>query len=378
VSALRVALVGACPYPTPQGSQVYLRGMARALAEAGQDVTVVAYAHGTGGADPGVRVVRGPALPGYARTRSGPDPAKPALDLALARVLAGVDGDVWHAHGHEGMGVALLARALRRARGAQAPPLVYTPHTRFGEELPTYLRGASWSHVALRSALATLGAASDRRLPAHADACVALSARSATHLRAHGGRVLATVTPGLFPEDVSPRAPLPPRPTVVYAGNPDAYQDLHVLTEAMLTLRATHGPGAPRLRLVGASWSSADGRAVAALADEVIDTPTWPVARAAIARAHVAVVPRTRCAGFPVKLLTAVALGVPAVVAEGSAQGLPGEVVVPNGEARALAEALQRTATTPPVVDTDALWRTCAWSVQVRALLEAYRAVRAG
>jgi glycosyltransferase involved in cell wall biosynthesis len=130
---------------------------------------------------------------------------------------------------------------------------------------------------------------------------------------------------------------------------------------------------------VGASWgASPDGRAVAALADEVVDTGSWPEARAAIAGADVAVVPRTRCAGFPVKLLAALALRVPVVVAEGSAQGLPGEIVVPDGDPAALAEALRGTASAPPRVDVEALWGTCAWEVQVGALRGAYADVRRG
>ncbi len=369
---MRVALVGACPFPSPQGSQVYLGGMARALSEAGVDVTVVAYAHGQGDVPRGVRVVRGPAVAGYARLRSGPDLAKPALDLALANVLARVDVDVVHAHGHEGMGVAFLARQLRGSRGR--PPLVYTPHTLFGEELPTYVRGEARVHGMARDALAVLGRWSDGALPRHADACVALSERSAAHLRGLGLARVEVVTPGLFPEDVAPRRTLPPgRPVIVYAGNPDGYQDLPVLVEAMARVRAACGEAAPHLRLVGASWrDSEDGRAIAAAADEVVATADWPTARAAIATATVAAVPRTRCAGFPVKLLAALALGVPVVVAEGSAQGLPGEIVVRNGDPAVLADALLAACDTPVTTDLAALVARCGWSSQVSRLLAVY------
>jgi glycosyltransferase involved in cell wall biosynthesis len=161
----------------------------------------------------------------------------------------------------------------------------------------------------------------------------------------------------------------------VYAGNPDGYQDLPVLVEAMARVRAARGEAAPRLRLVGASWrDSEDGRAIAAAADEVVATADWPTARAAIATATVAAVPRTRCAGFPVKLLAALALGVPVVVAEGSAQGLPGEIVVRNGDPAALADALLAACDSPVTTDLGALVATCGWSAQVTRLLAAYDA----
>jgi glycosyltransferase involved in cell wall biosynthesis len=94
--------------------------------------------------------------------------------------------------------------------------------------------------------------------------------------------------------------------------------------------------------------------------------------RAAIATATVAAVPRTRCAGFPVKLLAALALGVPVVVAEGSAQGLPGEVVVRNGDPEAFAAALLAACDVPVTTDEAALLKLCGWSSQVPRLLGVY------
>ena len=40
-------------------------------------------------------------------------------------------------------------------------------------------------------------------------------------------------------------------------------------------------------------------------------------------------------------------MGLPTVIAAGSAQGLPGEVVVPNGDAQAMASAIQDLLNAP-------------------------------
>ena len=81
---LRIVQAAAFPFPSPQGSQVFVRGMARALARRGHEVTVACYAHGLGTPDPEYRVVRTPAIPGYRNLRACPDLVKPALDPALA------------------------------------------------------------------------------------------------------------------------------------------------------------------------------------------------------------------------------------------------------------------------------------------------------
>ena len=117
---LRIVQAAAFPYPTSQGSQVYVRGMARALARRGHQVTVACYAHGIGADDPGVSVVRTPHIPGYNNLRAGPDLVKPLLDLALAARIASIPADVVHAHNYE----APLAAALAGRR--RPVPVSYT------------------------------------------------------------------------------------------------------------------------------------------------------------------------------------------------------------------------------------------------------------
>lgn len=339
---MRITLAYAGPYPTGQGSQVLVRGTARALAARGHAVTVVAYGHGDAGDDPGVRVVRVPSPPGYRRRRSGPDPVKPALDLALAARLAALPADLVYAHHVE----ALAAARLARRRGG--PPVVYAAHTLLAEELPTYAPALA--------GLGRVGAALDR-LAVGADAVVALSERAAAALRALGCRRVGVVHPGLDPaevEGVGPRR-TGAGPTVVYAGNPDRYQDLDVLRAAMAR--------APELRLRVVTseprwpWPA-----------EVVVARRWSEAAPWIAGADVAALPRAVCAGFPMKLLACLGLGVPVVVARGSARGLPGERVVPDRDPAALAAALRAAVADGVRPDPAAVLAGWSWASRAATL----------
>jgi glycosyltransferase involved in cell wall biosynthesis len=363
---VRVLYVVAGPYPSPQGSQVYARGMARAVAATGAVVSVACYAHGVGPDDPEVRTVRAPRPPGYARTRSGPDPVKPALDLALAARIAAADADVVHAHGQEGLAVALAARALPGRGAARRAPLLYSPHTLFGEELPTYVPAA------LARVAGLAGRAADRSLPGLADACVALSARTEAALREAGARHVVRVPPGVDPADfdgVRPRRAGPGR-WVVYAGNPDAYQDTDVLLAA---IERVHREGRPDVRLLVVTAAEWSGRLPAGT--RVVRTTAWPEARDWIAGADVAALPRAVCAGFPIKLLNYAALGLRTVIAEGSAQGLTGEVRVPDRDVGAFASALGWAVEHTARLEDDTFLRTHAWSARAAALTALYRAL---
>ena len=117
-------------------------------------------------------------------------------------------------------------------------------------------------------------------------------------------------------EDVVP-AELPEGPWVVYAGNPDVYQDLPVLMDAM---RQLDGVG---LLMVSASCLD-DWAKVGLPKFMAVQTSDFSEVKRLVSAADVAAIPRTVCSGFPIKLLNTLGLGVPTVVAEGSARGLPG------------------------------------------------------
>lgn len=303
----------AAPFPSAQGSQVYVRGMARALAAAGVDVTVVAYGYGEGEA--GVPVVGIRVPPGYRRLRAGPDVVKPFLDFGLVAALRRLDAEVIHAHNYEALAAALLS----------GKPVVYNNHNLLSGELPTYFaRG--------RRFWARAGGWADAHLPRRADRVIAITESAAAELRRNGCSRVTTIAPGVDPvefSDVRPRR-LGPEPTLVYAGNPDAYQNLGILARAMVHLPDW------RLLIVTATSFEFPGATV-------IVTSTWRETRDWVAGGDVAVLPRSLVGGFPLKLLNSLGLGVPTVVTTPLSQGLFGEIVVAPDDPLALAGGV-RTA----------------------------------
>ena len=355
---MRVLMVGACPFPTSQGSQVYMGAQARALAAAGVSLRLLTYGHGEERSSADYEHIRLPMLPGYRSLRSGPHPAKLLLDGVLFQYLMRLEADLFHAHNYE---AALICGAVGRLRGI---PVLYDAHGILSEELPTYFpEGAQLR----RRGAALVGAAVDRRL-AGLDGVIAISAEGERRLRHLGARRLWRIPPGVDPDeyrDLSP--PAAAVPTVVYAGNPDAYQDLPLLFEAMRLV-----PGL-RLRLVThtRAW-----QLPSFLQPELYLVQGWEEARAAIASAWVAALPRRSCPGFPIKLLNYLGLGVPTVISRGSAQGLPGELPV-EPEPAAFAAALLAAVERPPPPFQQQFLAENAWDRRVQDILAVYRTLLA-
>lgn len=291
--------MGAFPFPLPLGSQVYCAEQAGALHAAGADVVLVVYGAGAGAPPAAARdvpVLRVPRILSPARLASGPSPAKPLADLALASVLLRAHRerpfDVVLAHNAEAAACALAARRwLRR-------PVVYVAHTLWRHEL------GAWAppHLARSGApvLARLGARLDAALARRADAVIALTRAAADALRPHVRGPLAVIPPALAPapdptpEEVAAacaRHGLAPGRYALYAGNLDRYQELDLLAVAAARLaapvvvatHAAHGVAPAPLRTVRA----ADPEAV----------------RRLTFGAGVALLPRRMPGGFPVKLL---------------------------------------------------------------------------
>lgn len=320
---MRIALVIAGPYPSPRGSQVLVSHLAAGLGRRGHDVRVVSYGAGRG-------------------ERPGPRPHRLGRDaMLLARLWRIVqrDGvDVLHAHNYEAAIAALVVGRLTRR------PVVYHGHSAHAAELPLYA-----SRPAIRRWLGRLGGLLDRHVPRRADCCIAVSAELSDRLRAAGldGDDVVRLEPASPPDELDGDWAGPGRDGVVcYAGNLDAYQDVDHLLHAFAAVRAS-APSA-RLRLV----SHSDAREHAARLTarglgpgvEIVLAGSYHEVRNELRRAAVAACPRTEMSGFPMKLLTYMAMGKAIVASAGSAKSLVDGVtarVVPDGDRGAFADALR-------------------------------------
>lgn len=323
----RIAMVAACPYPVPQGSQVLLRDTARALHEAGHEVHVVVYGHGIGEADAEFIVHRCPRLPGYRKTSAGPSLMKPLLDAFLVKTLRRMvrehNIEVVHAHNYEGLMVALAARVR---------PLVYHAHNAMADELPWYFSGQPWAR--------RFGAWLDRTFPKRADHVLAPHRRLADYLVSLGcetARVSVIPPPADVAVFEEPRYADAPA-EVLYTGNLDAYQNLELIRAAMDAVRASE----PEARLLVAT-AATDGRRLRA--DHVVPTPDMAALRDVLARDVLVVCPRVSWSGYPIKILNAMAAGRPVIACRSAAgpitDGIDG-LIVPDNEPRALADAILR------------------------------------
>lgn len=296
---MRVALVGAFPFPYPQGSQVYVAEQARALAGAGAETQLVTY----------------PAGRFQLRGRSGPSLAKPFADGALIAHYVAEHRrhrfDAALAHNAEAAVAAIVARPATRV------PVIYVAHTLLAHELSAYASDA-W-----RTWLDPLGAAVDRWIARRADAIVALSEDARGMLAPWARGPIEVIPPGLDPgpaPDADARiaacrdAGVEPQRFAMYAGNLDDYQDLDVLDAAAALLRddppilvVTHDArdGAQRYRHL-----------------RVVERERFEDVRALSFSAGALVLTRHRPGGFPIKLLNYMETGRPIVARRRIAPGL--------------------------------------------------------
>jgi len=285
---VRIALVGAFPFPFPQGSQVFCAEQARALAAAGADVTLICYGTGEGAPPDDLPLVRSRFAP--RKLLSGPSIGKPAADASLAAALVAAHRragfDVVVAHNAEAALAALAARPWMRL------PIVYVAHTVLANELATY--APRWTR-----SLAALGARIDAFVARRADGVVALSRAGERALAPSARGPLVRIPPGLAPAEPPSEAAvaaacrrrgLAPGCFALYAGNLDGYQELSLLAAAAARTRieiavASHAAGAPPAPLV-------------ALPGAGFDETRLLTHGAALALAA-----RRATGGFPIKLL---------------------------------------------------------------------------
>lgn len=378
LSGLGVLFVAAFPFPGPHGGPVYAAGLAQALARRGHRVAFVTGPDGTGPAPEGVDLLRVPRLPGAPRvTGSGPHWTRVWNDVGLVRAvrrqLRRRAIDIVHAHHVE---ATLLARA---ALGRKGPPLVQSVHASLADELPQWFPG-------LRGA-GRLGAALDRRALAAADCNLAISASGKAWLDRLGVPA-EVVPPGVDIHDLigghakRARAAWELRgDVVVYTGNTDPYQELDRLVEAMAATTATLlvvtvDPTAPLEALADRVGLPRERR-------RFVQSASFQDAKDAIAAANLFVVPRTKCAGFPMKLLNALGAGVPAVVAASAGLEAPGCVEFDHAVEGDLARVISSLLADPMrrnALGDRAMWAVAdsgTWDARAQAMEQVYEKLTA-
>ncbi len=290
---MRLAILGAFPFPLPQGSQAFARDHARALEAAGASVTFFCYGSGQGDDPPGLEVVRVPDVLSSKDLRAGPTLQKPVSDAALAAIYVRAHRerhfDAAIAHNVE---ATLAAAAVRVLTGV---PVIYLAHTLMEHEL------ASFGPELLHDLLNTAGAGIDRVAARSADAVIALCEAARVELSVRTRAPVRVIPPGLDPtpdpsgEDQAracARAGVKPEAFVLYAGNLDRYQNLDELEAAARRV--------PELPVVVATHAAPPDRA-SPLRFHFAESPDE--VRALTFAAGVSVLPRRRRGGFPIKLL---------------------------------------------------------------------------
>ncbi|MGF1464543.1 MAG: glycosyltransferase [Sandaracinaceae bacterium] len=370
---MRTLHVAAMPFPSVQGTQAAVAAMVRAEARAGRGPELLTYAHGAsahGASAHGASAA--PHLAGavHHRTadlvrdrslRSGPSLRKLVQDVQVALAVRRLAGraDALVAHHVEACAACLLSGASK--------PLLFFAHTALAPELPTYLPAelpGPWPTALRRGlarALSASGAALDRALLRRADGAAALSPDLRAALEAQGDRPVTYVpVPWPVPAPIAPEERAAARrelglgeePLLLYAGNLDAYQGLGTLLEGFARLRAIR----KEARLLVATAS--DPRALdeplrrAGLGAAVTVTRLGGAEadrRRIHAAADLAVVPRRSPGGLPIKLLDALARGLPVVATRRATAGLALEDVAalaadddPEALARAMLAGLAR------------------------------------
>ena len=348
----KLALIGAFPFPLPQGSQVYFEAQARALGRAGADCTLMTYGRGRGESPEDLDVVALPEAAMPRHMRSGPSLGKPLADAALLqlwlRQAKRKRFDAVLAHNAEAAAVALAARPMTGV------PVIYVAHTLLGHELSAYLPRALARPVGRMTN--AVGAKIDRLIAQRADGILVLCNHARDHLAPHARGPIAVIPPGLdatcLPESTElaaacKRHGLEPGRFHLYTGNFDGYQDLDLLDAATAML----GPGG--LPVVVASHDAAGVRDNAKRLSHLhcITVPDFEEARLLCAAATSLLLTRRRVGGFPIKLLNYMEAMRPIVafadVAEGLVHVESGWLLGADDGPTKIAEAMNRLASDP-------------------------------
>jgi glycosyltransferase involved in cell wall biosynthesis len=321
-NAMRTAILGAFPYPYPQGSQVFVTDHCRALVSAGVDVSLFTYGCGDGDAPEDLDLFTSPGWLSPKTMRSGPTPAKFPADAALlARYIQAHRRhpfDVALAHNAEAAIIALAARPITKT------PVIYVAHAILQHELATYATN-SWKRP-----LTMIGRRVDRFIARHVDGIIALCKDAEELLALHARGPIESIPPGLDPArppdaaqiaQTCARRQLIPESYALYCGNLDGYQDLHLLADAAQRLSKEPNSNLQRIVIATHDASRIPPEIASLERLQCIEVDNFSEVRALIAGAQSVVLCRRGWGGFPIKLLNYMEAQKPIVAYERAAPG---------------------------------------------------------
>ena len=316
--------------------------------------------------------------------RSGPSVMKPAADAALAltaaRVIKAHGCDLIHVHNVEGLGVGAVLKLQT------ALPLVYHAHNAMGPELPTYFRTAL-----AQSFASVVGEVIDRTFPRAADAVIAFDEDHKSLHEVHGiaPERIHVIPPGLLGNELAEPCSeeverishhLGEGPWLLYAGNPDGYQNLSLLWESFTLIRAAR----PDVRLLVAA--NCPEEAFESQLRRLEDRSGVVVHRyrslkelgALFSLASVGLCPRALWTGVPIKLLNYMSVGLPVVACKAAGRHVLEEScgILVEPDAAQFAEATLRLLKTGRSrARIERRYRRFRLEGQVDAYEDVYRAV---
>ncbi len=321
----RLALLGAFPFPYPQGSQVFAGDQARALALSGARPELFTYGRGQGKPPPDLKTHVSRSWSAPPSMRSGPHWRKPLADLDLAWVWknqaaqARREGDPFDcllAHNVEAAAVGIALRSTTDV------PVVYVAHTILRHELSAYLPKR------LRPVADRIGQAMDRWVSARCDGIIALSMDAAKELEPFSNGPISIQPPGHFiqppPSEDQIAASCKKHGLtigryVLYSGNLDEYQDLELLEEACLKLSSSMPP------IVIACHAPQTEKGIRKNpfpSVPCLHIEDFNEMRNLMYGAESLILTRRRPGGFPIKLLNYMEAARPIIAFEGIASGL--------------------------------------------------------
>ncbi len=334
----RIAVLAAMPYPTPQGSQVFIGSLVYALKKAGHDITFLTYPIADGRLT-AINRGQGKIL------RSGPSVAKAGQDILLLKntlsELAQKRPELLYVHNYEALVLGLLIGFMANI------PVLYHAHNVMSEELPHYFSSFE------SKLLARFGGKALDFLPAMAAKILLFSQTQTDLLSAHfvPEEKIAIIPPGLLakePPDLfwqkEPKEQpykVPEAPYFLYTGNCDSYQNLALLAKAFALVQKS----LPKCRLIFLT-SAPPPKEFLKSGGRYIPLNNQRLMVDLLNNALALVVPRSASFGFPIKVLQALRAGTPVIGLKKSLSQLllPHEALLCDDSPEALSAAMIKLA----------------------------------